>query len=518
MIPAMRNRYMLIAMLFMFSSCAGPKISNLEKGRYRYNNQAPSDALDVSVSILPITAVTAEKAKPVTFLDMRDSLPHLYLKILASKLPNADTLISRLSIPIIPASKVNSERKPTDYTEHKVQFVFSNLKKYYNVKELMHPNTRLDFLTTYLEIPLGAGIAFHNINRLQNEFDEIDFGMLSRDQTVALSAKMAVNGGLGSAYQNDYGDKISNTSGGERNSGKTIYDDDGNIVGTINSKGTFSSANDETSSKKTTGEAKISAALEGSYQNTETIKEAVAVKLQRIRTGFSFSKNKMTIAQRGRPAGDISDNVYVTATLKIANTKNVFSLPVYNFDKLYDNNNQANPVGEMSFAKRIVNFVPCDSATDIVFTTKYEGSIRAVRNSWPKAGANALEFDDKVTNYRVVATSGEPIKLDKNVYCKNAFKIVAYDVAGNVYDLWISDPTHHEVDIFIDDSPELLRQWLIDNWTEPDIARLSTTRFTLYFKDFKTAKRIFFAKKNMSDNDIADIGTITRIVLEKRMP
>src|SRR5690606_18327301 len=144
------------------------------------------------VSSLPITVEEFTRPKSTLFLEMRDSLPHLYMKLLSDKIGDADTFISQLSRPIIPALKGQSNLKQTNYTEYKLQLVFSNLKRYYNDKRLMHPNSRLEFLTTYLSLPVGSAASFYNINKLQNEFEEIDLGTLSRDQTVSLNAKINV--------------------------------------------------------------------------------------------------------------------------------------------------------------------------------------------------------------------------------------------------------------------------------------------------------------------------------------
>jgi hypothetical protein len=515
----MRSILKNIPVLFLLASCASPKISNLEKGRYTFNENATSNTIEVSVSRLPIAVEESVQPKPITFLDMRDSLPHLYMNLLSSKISNADTFIIRLSKPILPTSKNQGEKKQTNYTEYRVQFVFNNLKKYYNDERLMHPNTRLEFLTTYLSLPVGSAATFYNINKLQNEFEEIDLGTLSRDQTVSLNAKLNVSGGLGGGYENNSSNKAISINNRENSTGNNVYDADGNLIGTINYKGIITSTNEGNTSNKSTAEAKINAALEGAYQNSETIKEAIAVQLKRLRTGFNFSERNLVIAQRGRLSGDISDNIYVTATLKVSNSNNVFTLPVYSFEKLYNENNQPNIADKLLFSKREVNFVPCDNAADITFTTKYEGAIRSVRNLWLNAGTNALEYDDKVTFYRIGTTTGAPLTIDKSEYCKNAYKFIATDASGARYILKIADPSHRELDVFIDDYPQLLWQWLIDNLSNPIAGNLNTTRFILYFEKIDlTKQQIPIVKQNMTPTDIATLRTITGITIEKRNP
>ncbi|MEA5260315.1 hypothetical protein VB264_21125 [Arcicella aquatica] len=514
----MKNKHTnILVLLLILASCASPKISNLERGRYKYAT-APKNCLDVTVSILPTSTEESVQAKPVTFLDMRDSLPHLYMKLLSSKISNADTFISRLSKPIIPIAKVSTQNKQTDFTYYKVQFVFNNLKKYYNDERLMHPNTRLEFLTTYLALPKESAVTFYNINKLQNEFEEIDFGTLSRDQTVSLNSKLSASGGLGESYETNSGNQTTNTSNVDIGKEKKAYDSDGNVIGVVNRKGGLTSLDESTYSKKATAEAKVNGALDGSYQNSETIKEAIAVKLKRLKTGFNFSERELVIAQRGRAAGDISDNIYVTATLKVDNQRNVLPLPVYSFEKLYDENKQLNIADKLLFSRREVNFVPCDGAKDLTLTTCYEGAIRAVRNVWLKTGSNALEYDDRVTYYKIDEEEGRYLKIDKNVYCKNAYKFIA-DVSGVEYTLKIADPIPRELDIFIDDSPELFRQWIIDNLEKPVASNLNTTRFSLYFEKNETPRvQIPFVKQNMTPANIIALSAINGIKIVERNP
>lgn len=500
-------------MLLLVASCASPKISNLEKGRYKYSKETvPTDVITVSVSRLPISIEESTQPKPTMFLDMRDSLPHLYMNLLSSKISNADTFTTRLSKPIIPVSKSQDAKKQKDYTEYKVQFVFNNLKKYYNDKRFMHPNTRLEFLTTYLTLSDNSPVIFYNINKLQNEYEDIDLGTLSRDQTVTLNAKLNVTGGLGGSYENNTGNNTTNTNNRESSIGNNVYDADGNLIGSINNKGTFTSTNVGNNSKKSTAQAQINATTEGSYLNNETIREAIAVKLKRLRTGFNFSERSLTIAQRGRILGDISDNIYVTTTLKVANPAKVSSVPVYSFEKLYGESNQPNNADKLIFSKRLVSFVPCDNASNITFTTEYEGAIRSVRNVWPYTGANALEYDDKVEFYKIPKTAGQSFTIDKNEYCKDAFRFIATDTSGSKYTLKILDPYLIEVDVFIDDNPFLLNKWLIEQCFNPIAEKLNSKIFTLCFeKQDQTRKRIYVVKNGMTPNDIAMLKTIAKI-------
>lgn len=512
-----RHTNWLVLSLFM-AACASPKLSNLEKGTYRFSQEvAPTDIVRVKVGVLPIVQEEKEQPKATTFLDMRDSLPHLYLKLLASKIKDPDTFISRLSRPVIPLEKKGAAaKKQTDYTEYKVQFVLSNHKRYYADKRFMHPNTRLEALSTDLTIAEGGPIRFYNINKLQNEFEDIDLGSLSRDQVVSVGAKLGLTGGLGGTSENTSGDKSTTSNSGEKTKGKTAYDADGNVIGTISKKGTFSSVDEGSSGNKTTAQANIGGSAEGSYQNSETIKEAIAVKLKRLKTGFSFSDKTLTISQGGRPSADISENTYVTATLKVSDPKNTMSLPVWAFGKLYDEKGKPIAADKLSYEKRTAKFVPCDSAKDISIKTEYEGAVRAVRNIWGRSGNNALEYDDKVAFYRIDKANADPIVIDKNVYCKNAYNFVIIDAATKKkFILKIADPSHNELAVFIDDDPGTFLQWLTDNKAEPDKKRLSSSKFSLYFDDDR-GNTIPFVRDKITDSQIEAIRKLGRITSEER--
>jgi hypothetical protein len=510
--------YLACVLVMLLSSCAKPLISNLEKGTYKYDTTAPEHILDVSVSIMPVPKKATEPEKPKTFFDLRDSLPHIFLKVMATKTNDPDKLIALLYKPLSVVEKKPTEQKPLDYTQYSVRFSFSNLKQYYNDGRFMHPNTRLEFLTTSLSIPDRSPITFYNIDRLENEFEDIDLGTLSRDQTVSLNAKLSADGALGTSYLNNHTGTSNNSASQQNGKTKSVYDDKGNVIGTLNKAGTFTSGNESTSGNSASADAKVSASAEADYLNSESIKEAVAVKLKRLRTGFNFSNKKLTIAQRGRPLGDISDNIYVTAILKIADPTDILEINVYSIDNLYNENNQPIAANQLKFTKRKVKFAPCDNVNDIDLTTNYEGAIRAVRNENGDDGTNALEYDDKVTYYKIPSRTGKPLRIDKNEYCKNAFKYTAKDDHAGNYVLKIAAPTEDEMDVFSDDSPELLQQWLWDNVPNPISAKLTNKRFRLYFENITTHEKIFVVKDRFTAAEIIKLKTLNNIKAEKRMP
>ena len=381
----------------------------------------------------------------------------------------------------------------------------------------MHPNTRLEFLTTTLKIGEDEPIKFYSIDRLQNEYDDIDLGTLSRDQTVSLNAKLSANGGLGSTLGSSNTGTTTNSDSDQSGQSKSVYDANGNVIGSLTKTGTFTSSNQNLKGTTANINTNLSATAEADYQNQQTIKEAIAVKLQRLKTGFNFSDKALSVAQRGRPLGDISDNIYVTAILKVTDPSNVFSPDVYTIDNLFDDNNQAGLADKLIFSKRNVSFVPCDKCKDIKLSTSYEGAIRAVGNRAIADGTNALEYDDEVTYYKIATTEGDKLQIDKNVYCKNAFKFAAKDAEGDEYTLQISAPTDEELDIFTDDRPEYFLKWLIDQVSDPVAAKLVTKRFKLYFESPATHKKIYIAKDVFSAAELADIKKLTGVYSKKRM-
>lgn len=508
---------LLILQAFFLFSCAEPLISNLQKGSYKYS-AATDDVLGVSIGIMPVQKAKEEEEKPKTFLDLRDSLPHAYMRLLSSKEPNPDKFINYLHKELSTIPKKPAEKKPTDFTTYKFLLNFSHWNKFYNNTLYMHPNTRLEYLTTYLNIPANSAIGFYTIDRLENEFDEIDLGTLSRDQSVTFNAKLTGELGTGSTVSNTASGKTTGTSGGNIIGKTNVYDEKGSVIGTLDNTSTAGNTKEGSNTNTVTGTANAKANGEIGYLNNETIKEAVAVKLKRLRTGFSFSNSELVIAQRGRPLGDISYNTFVTVTLKVSNPTNVFPLFVYNFDAAFESNGIPIKADKLNFTRRLINFVPCSRATDIQLTTRYEGAIRAVGNNEENTGENALEYDDKVTFYKFDKSQENSVNIDKNMYCKRAYKIVAKDAASNNYVLKIANPVPEELDIFMDDKPELFLQWILEQQSNPIKANLITSRFRIYFENTATKARVFLNKDALNASELAAISDLKDIKLEIRNP
>lgn len=499
------------------SSCAKPLISNVQNGTYNYKPTS-DDVLTVSVGIRPLPSTTEEEEKPKTFFDLRDSLAHVYLKIMASKVAHPDSLVKYLSKPLWAAPPKPTAKKPVNYTTYKVRLSFANLKKYYNDAKYMHPNTRLEYLTTSLVIPATSPVTIYTIDRLENEFEEIDLGTLSRDQTVTMNAKLTGEAGSSATTTDNYSTKNTGTTNNQ-NAGKvSLVDDKGNVIGTFDNSSSAGSGRETNNGRTRTAQTGAKANAEIGYLNTESIKEAVAVKLKRMRTGFTFTERNLTIAQRGRPLGDISDNIYVTATLKVSSVNNVLPLTVYDFEKLFEEDGSPVKAEKLSFNSRLINFVPCDNAQNITLTTNYEGAIRVPGNETDKkSGHNALEYDDKVTFYKFGNKAGETLEIDKNEYCKNAYKIMATD-GTDMYVLKIEAPLALELDVFGDDKPEMLLEWVRRQQVNPVAANLTTTKYKIFFENIRTRGRIHLVNTAFTATQLAAISSLQDINNTKRNP
>jgi hypothetical protein len=423
-----------------------------------------------------------------------------------------DSLIKYLAKPITEPPKKTDAPKPTEFITYQVRLNFAHWNKFYNDRRFMHPNTRLEYLTTSLAIP--AGVSLYSVDRLENEIDEIDLGTLSRDHTVTFNTKLTGEYGAGSTFNNTTTGKSTRATGNEASSEEPVYDAKGNVIGKVNTKNTGGNTGESTNTNNTIGSANAKVGGEVSYLNNETIKEAVAVKLRRLKTGFSFSDQKLVIAQRGRPLGDISYNTIVTVTLKVSNPGNVFSPNVFDFKTLFTDKGEPVKANDLVFSMRGINFVPCDVATDVTLTTKYEGAIRAAGNEEDNTGENALEYDDKVTFYKIKPTDGDNVQIGKTLFCKKVYSITALDKDSNRYILKMAAPNPQKLLLFSDDKPEVFLQWVLEQRDNPASANLKTTKFKMYFQKTSDRTKIHLVKDGLSPTEITALKSLNDIKLE----
>ena len=219
-----------------------------------------------------------------------------------------------------------------------------------------------------------------------------------------------------------------------------------------------------------------------------------------------------------RPLGDISDNIYVTTTLKVSNPNNVFTPNVYDFDKLFSPSGEPIKADDLTFSTRTVSFVPCDKALDITMTVNYEGALRVPGNENKNTGENALEYDDKVTFYKLENKSGGSLQFDKNLYCKNVYKIVAKDPSGESYVLKVAAPVPEELVVFVDDKPEVLLQWVREQLDNPVSTNLLTRKYKMYFENIRTKSKVYLVNVSISPAEILTLKSLNDVKAEKRLP
>lgn len=487
-----------IVVILSITSCAELKLSNTSTGKYKYEKDSPkaNNVLEVNVGILPIISSNPPDYKPKTFWDLRDSIPHLYLRLLSEKTSNADTLIKLISKPLDTPEKKTTTAK-ADFQDIKVMFVFSNIKKYYEDKDFMHSNTRLEILNTSLEIKNNDAVYFYSIDKLENEFEEIDLGTIDRTQEVKFQTNISAETGMGISSNNIYGY--------DQNSSNGTDDGNGNI-----------SNNSTNKSKKntTTSEAKSGYKADASYANNEAIKEMINSKLKRMKTGFSFSSKKITVSQRGGANRDISDNVYVTATLRLKNKTNknsVDSKYITKFTNLYDARNRQVIADKIEFQQQNMNYIMCDGLEDIYFKTSFAGAIRSVDNR--NHNNSYLEFDDKVTFYRISGeTENEKLTLEKATFCKNVYRIkTTIKNHEGLFYLYISNKKDYVGEVLLsEETKNGLLNWLLDALNNPTLELLRTDNFELFFEN-ESRKRIYIAGKDIVESNFGEFENIAPI-------
>lgn len=516
----MKTKISLIYAAFVITiiSCspAKPVLSDLHNNSLG-NSSVDAAILDVRVGLTPFKASTSEPAKPQLLWELQDSLPHHLVKALASKAKTADEIVALMSKTVRVQKEDPPKELPSIYTEYKVRLVFSNIKRYFIDQRFTHPNTRMAYLNTYVKIPdTEKRIAFQSIDKMENEFEEIDLGTVSRSQSVTFNAKLTATGQLGTSLDNTSTD--SSETSRDRNAGneKKVYDANGNVIGAINDAGKLSSINKSGNTTTTKSGASANATGELAYQNAETINEARLVKLQRMKAGFSFAPNEIVVSQEGRQNGDISNNVFVDATLKFKASDLTNEKKVYSFKNLFDESYKPTVADKLSFSKRPVSYVKCSGASPIVLKVKFEGVLRSVENLKDQTGQNALEFDDKVTMYHIPMKDGADVEIDPFLFCKYVYKVTA-KTEDQTINLRILSRFDEELNFFSDDKPEDFLGWLKLMIDKGDSKSLSTEKFMMYFETGPNpTDKIYVTKKEMKPEDIKKLKALKEIQFEVR--
>lgn len=514
-------RILIIATVIILSSCASPKLTNNDRGNYKYQKLTkPENVLEVTVNSLPFPDTPKKQPEKLkTFFDLRDSIPNTFLRVIGSKATNTKEILDAIKEPFSiveskPTNTVTTAVNNINNNEIKVRLLFTNIKKYYNDENLLHPNTRLEFLTTRLNLET-TDFSIVSIDKIENEFEQIDLGILERTQSVSFNSKLSVEGNLG--VTGETSNSNSSTSGGQGKSNniQNVYDENGNLIGTSSILDDGTSSNNKTSNTKANASNNVSGKGELQYANNEAIKEALQVKFKRIKTGFSFTPKNITISQRGMPLNDISDNIIVTSTLKVnkTNTK-LDTKKVTEFSKLFDSDKKPNPVKNIETKNTYVHYPPCYSSDDIKLSVNYSGAIRSVKNQ--KNGRNVLEYDDKVIYYAFDKQNENTnsIVINKSDYCHDVFKIVAQFGNDIEYTLNVVDVNNNEILIYDEHNPKQILEWLTKLITEKNVLKFKADTTFAFISD--SGGTIYLSKPDFNQSNLTELLKISDIEFKIR--
>lgn len=457
----------LSLLLIAFSiSCATTKFTNSDRGNYGHVDYTDKigAVLNVKVGIIPQPETPPKaKEKAKRFFELNDSLPHAYLRAITSKATTISDITTALKQPIYEpdAPKPSDLPGDQDFTKIKVRLLISNIKKYYNDPALLHPNTRLEFLNTTFKLSSNAYI-IESIDKVENDFETIDFGELSRDQTVKFDAKLTgeVGADAGASFENTT--KGTNTFDKKGNKENNVYDSDGNLLGKIGSSGNILKTNEATGTNKANASAKATGKAEVAYANQETIKENLNIKFKKLKTGIAFTNNEITLSQRGSPLSDISENVIINLTLKLDKKPNLNfkSKDIAIFNALFDAARKPTKPSALTFTgTRNVTYIPCSLSEQLKIDITNDGAIRKVKNQ--KKGRNILEWDDKVSYYTFKNNKEAQQILDISTksQCNEVYRMVAL-INDQKYILNIANPTEREVYFYGTQSCVNFKNWV----------------------------------------------------------
>ncbi|WP_422081480.1 hypothetical protein [Ulvibacterium sp.] len=525
--------FAILALVLSILGCgANARLTNSNRGLFKVKSMTESVAkeiVDVNLSIIPIPPKkSVPKIKPKTFFSLNDSTQTAYLKILAGMTRNPDTLIKYIKMPLSDVTKTKSKRS-VDFTKISVRFFLSNIKRYYKFDEtyeypknrdstFLHTNTRLEYLNTTIELGESSGVEVVTIDKLKNEFESIDLGTLERTNNVTFNTKLSAEYGIGNEDTSTSLRSLTSGSGGNTSETTTqnIYDEDGNLLSTVvtgvtpsNNTSTTNSINEVNSNKLNAG-----AKAEVSYNNNEAIKEALASKLARLKTGFSFTENKIKVAQRGDITRDISDNIFITAT--VSPTSNLDETLVHSFNGLFKNKVE-NKASAIEVSKRVIKYICCTNnfvLEELPIDFKVDGVLRTVKNE--RRGRNNYEFDDKVTYYIFnYEPEQEPLKIPLSPYCKKIYTIKAkFKDLSHDLTLKIDLPDESDVLLLEDEEPYQVLEWVRQMINAPSKEKLEGLGYRMYFDS--PQGQIFLVNRKMTTDDISKLKKIEKVFLYER--
>lgn len=474
----MRNILSLCVVAFLITACASTKITNWDSGgKYKYydeNGKEQSDdkklidPLMVNVSLLPLPkSATEEPENPKTFFDLDKKVQNELLRTLNSNTTKNKEILDAIASNLYQVKDNDSKNElQTDYTKIQVRAVFSNIKQYFNDKRLIHPNTRLAFLNTTLCLD-ETQFQIYSIDKLENDIETIDLGTLNRENNVQFKSN------LEAGTSTDITDTNNETS----NTTDNFEETDQNQV-----KHAKTNTKNTESNKSITSKNGINGKV--SYDIEDKIKEAMNLKLKRMKTGFSLKNGKeLTIMQQGSLLNDISDNTIVTLTFKekeenLKNKNNVVRFTI-NQDSLE----------KSGINMRKIQFFSCNKVNDIKLTTSYNGLIRSAesRGKWlgvAQSRNNILEFDDKVIYYKISRNKDSSNILIFNNYnfCKQLLKVKItfnnkdkkyfYIKPKNQQEQALLFEDYQQASIFINYIDKLFQLYTNSHKTEDDVKKI----------------------------------------------
>lgn len=473
--------FALILLLFL-SSCSAfkPKITNSHAGKYKVGETLSKDFLDVQVAVIPITSPKSITEKQKTFFDLRDSIPHKYLEVLGGKVKTASDLIKYLKEPLSDKAKKTSSKLKTDYATQKVKFVIGNIKNYQKLgvkdkPEFFHPNTRLQTLNTTLDFS-NSDFEILSIDKLESEFETIDLGTVSRSGTSNFSSKLTGQYGITNTNGNKNTGGSTGVIGADNGNIQNAYDVNGNLIGVIsNNNANKNTISDGFESNKTSTKG-IGANGELGFNTSESIEEALAVKLKRLKTGFVFNNKSITLSQHGSNLLDISDNIVVTATIRPKT--DLKTNAVMFFSNLF-NDSLFNKAKDLKLTRRSIKYMSCESR-NVDVSISSEGLLRAVQNKF--RGDNVLEFDDKVIYYpfKLSNKTSSKTQISNWSNCTQIYGIEYIDNSGIAYDLMAGIGNIYEAH-FVSNEKDVFSSWLRLQLRNPSIVDLTHPLLEVYF-------------------------------------
>lgn len=525
-------KILIVSPLLLFS-CGGPqRLSDNHQGKFGYEKIEKNEAkkvVEVFVNYLPSKREgenkedQKKKEEPKTFFDLRDSIPHTFLRVIGNKAQNIEDITKAMKEPLSKTEssgnnnsktpKMNKIRILNDNT-FKAQILISNIKNYYLYEKYIHPNTRLEFLRTEIEIDSPKLVEIVSIDRLENEFENIDLGTIDQERKINFNSKLTGEFGRTNEFSNK--DSSDYDEGWDEEYTENRYDDreeNPNLTSVVSKTKKRNNTGTSEKNHKNTNNAKVDGEI--GYSSDLFIKEALELKFKRVKTSFSFDSEKIIISQRGSPLNDITDNILINATLRF---KNDDSKSVWDFSDLFDKEGKPNSFNNIKVQEFMSYAKECNSSKkprQISLSIKYEGAIRAVRNLM--RGKNILEFDDKVIYYYFdVDNQSDSIKIPQSEFCKNFYQIVAeIEEKGEKKDYILGikgiESGLPEAILINEKRTNDILTWLSNLIkSRDDYSKFKFDKVFVFYNS-ETQKEINLTKKNFGKDELEDLKKIKKL-------